>query len=226
MILEEKILKKTSFDLRELKELVRNGEGKYIEFKLKANHPEKIIREAVAFANTDGGYLLIGVGDDKSIKGLKFADEDEYILRKTLGKNIFPIIEYDLERVRVENEREVLVFYIKKSETKPHFVVFEDNNIENKKAYIRVEDKSVQASREMREILKRSRNAKDMHIRYGDKERVLMQYLANNTHITVKVFAELAKIPLRIASNTLVFLVLANVLRVAPNEQEDLFSAI
>jgi predicted HTH transcriptional regulator len=42
-------------DLKELKTLVKRGEGANLEFKLKASHPEKIVREVVAFANTDGG---------------------------------------------------------------------------------------------------------------------------------------------------------------------------
>ena len=209
-------------DLRELKELVRKGEGKNIEFKLKANHPEKIIREAVAFANSEGGFLLIGVGDDKSIKGLKFADEDEYILIKTINERISPPIEYDLERIRVESEREVLVFKIKNSAIKPHFVNL-DGIIENRKAYVRVEDKSVQASKEVREILKGETKGRNIKFHFGDKEKVLMQYLENNSFITLKTFAEIATISTKVASQTLVVLVLANVLKIKPNEQGDLF---
>jgi predicted HTH transcriptional regulator len=54
-------------DYKALKALVRQGEGMHLEFKLKAAHPEKIVREIVAFANAQGGLLLVGVGDDKSI---------------------------------------------------------------------------------------------------------------------------------------------------------------
>ena len=32
-------------ELRLLKELVKKGEGEHVEFKLKSNHPEKIVRE-------------------------------------------------------------------------------------------------------------------------------------------------------------------------------------
>ena len=67
-------------DYQELKNLVRRGESSSLEFKLKTNHPEKIIKGVVAFANTNGGIMLIGVGDDKKIPGLKYADEDEYLL--------------------------------------------------------------------------------------------------------------------------------------------------
>jgi predicted HTH transcriptional regulator len=86
MMVDYQPTQQSKVDLRVLKELVRQGENKYVEFKLKTNHPEKIVREMVAFANTDGGKLIVGIGDDKSIKGLKFPDEDEYILQKAIEK--------------------------------------------------------------------------------------------------------------------------------------------
>ena len=64
-------------DLRTLKNLIEKGENASIEFKKKANHPEKIIREVIAFANTSGGHLFIGVSDDRTIAGLKYPEEDE-----------------------------------------------------------------------------------------------------------------------------------------------------
>lgn len=214
----------SKLDLRALKELVRHGENKFVEFKLKTNHPEKIVREMVAFANTDGGRLIVGIGDDKSIKGLKFPDEDEYILQKAIEKYIYPAIDYDIERLIVEGEREVLVYNIQKSPFKPHYVDL-DGNLENRKAYVRVADRSVQASKEMREILKGERKSLNICIKYGDKERVLMQYLAEHPTITVETYAEIAKIPRKIASRTLVLMVLANVIKVEPHEIQDFFVA-
>ena len=38
----------SDMNVKELKNLVRQGEGTSLEFKLKATHPEKIIREIVA----------------------------------------------------------------------------------------------------------------------------------------------------------------------------------
>ncbi|MEQ8573732.1 MAG: ATP-binding protein, partial [Fulvivirga sp.] len=48
---------------QELKRLVSQGESETLEFKRKVAHPEKIVKEIVAFANTKGGKLLIGVSD-------------------------------------------------------------------------------------------------------------------------------------------------------------------
>jgi hypothetical protein len=208
-------------DYRDLKKLVRQGEGQHLEFKLKANHPEKIVREAVAFANSEGGVLLVGVADDKSIQGLKFAIEDEYVLTNALNKYCFPNLKYDLIKIPLPTEREILAFIIEKSD-KVHYVI---EDFENRwgKAYIRVNDQSVQASREMREILRGQRRKNDVQFNYGEKEQFLMRYLEAHQKITVNEFSHNAQIPLKVASRTLVLLVLAQVLQINPNPRGDCF---
>ena len=208
----------SDMNVKELKNLVRQGEGTSLEFKLKASHPEKIIREIVAFANSKGGKLLVGVNDDKTIPGLKFVDEEEYILVRAIERNCFPPINYDLERIAITDERDVLVFTIPKSQKKPHFVQLE--NQESKKAYVRVKDRSVQASREVKQILRRE-NEDGIKFTYGDKERILMSYLSENQKITIEKFAEIAKVSSRSAAHTLVLLVLSNVLKIQPDEVMD-----
>jgi predicted HTH transcriptional regulator len=208
----------SDMNVKELKNLVRQGEGTTLEFKLKANHPEKIIREIVAFANTKGGKLLVGVGDDKTIPGLKFVDEEEYMLVRAIERNCFPPLDYEIERIAITDERDVLVFNIPKSQEKPHYVQLE--NEENGKAYVRVQDRSVQASREVKQILRRE-NEDGIKFTYGDKEKILMEYLSDNQKITIEKFSEIAKIPAWLASRTLVLLVLSNVLKIQPDEVMD-----
>lgn len=216
--------RRANMDLRALRELVRRGEGATLEFKLKANHPEKIIREVVAFANTDGGTLLVGVGDDGSIPGLKFADEEEYTLVRAIEKYCFPEIRYDLERISVNDDREVLIFRIPPSEEKPHYVSLEPNG-SDRKAYVRLKDKSIQASKEVRQILKWKDKARNVQFNYGRKEEILMHYLGENPSVTVESYAQLARIPMWLASKTLITLVLAKVLRIRPDEMADEFLA-
>lgn len=211
---------RSGMDLKALKDLVRKGESHHLEFKLKANHPEKIIREVVAFANSQGGTLLIGVSDDKQIPGLKFADEEEYILVRTIDKYCTPKIHYRLERISVSNDREVLVFVIPPSSEKPHYVLDAPDS-EHKKAFIRHQDKSIQASKEVRQILKWKDRASNVQFRYGRKEEILMKYLGEHEEITVETLSKIAKIPRWLASKTLITLVLANVLKVLPDETAD-----
>jgi hypothetical protein len=208
-------------ELRLLKELVKKGEGEHVEFKLKCNHPEKIVREVVAFANTGGGKLFVGVGDDKTIKGLKDVEEDEYTLMKAIDKWIIPKINFKKERIPVTLDRDVLVLTIPKSIDKPHYVVDDSGN---RQAYIRLDDKSIQASREMREIMRRGRGERDVRLQYGEKEQKLMKLLGEKESVTVDLFAAFAGIPRKIASNTLVVMVLARILEVHPSEMLDKFT--
>jgi len=53
-----------------LRRLIQQGESQTVEFKSRVPAPETIARSLVAFANSDGGILLLGVGDDGHIFGL------------------------------------------------------------------------------------------------------------------------------------------------------------
>jgi predicted HTH transcriptional regulator len=212
-------------ELINLRHLVKQGEGQQLEFKLKSNHPDKIMKEVVAFANSDGGKLLIGVADDKELIGLKYPDEDEYIISKSIEKFIFPEVNYKLQKIRLDNEKEVLIYDILASENKPHFLDLKGIPDE-RKIFVRSADKSIQASKEVKEILKGKKKDKGYKFAYGEKENLLMKYLDLNKEITVAKFSELAEIPKKIASRTLVLLVLAGVLKVNPSEIEDTFSVV
>ncbi len=208
--------------LNDIRKLVRQGEGQQIEFKRKVAHPDKIVREIVAFANTEGGYLLVGIGDDGSMPGLKYSEEHDYLLKKAIDELCRPKIDYKCETVAVSDELAILYYFIKPSRRKPHYALADASQLTGK-AYIRVGDKSIQASDEMRQILKRGKSKKNIQFTYGDNEKKLMEHFRFNRSITVKEFAAIANIPPVTASRTIVRLCLANVLYIQPNEGEDLF---
>ena len=51
------------FNIKNLDDILQLGEGQYIEFKEIFN--KHVIETIVAFANTQGGNILIGVNDKK-----------------------------------------------------------------------------------------------------------------------------------------------------------------
>lgn len=205
--------------LREIIKLAAEGEGLRLEFKKKATHPEKIVREIIALANTEGGYLLIGVDDDGTVSGQRFIDEEIFVMDRAITELIHPPLKFQKEVIHLNPKKGIAVYKIEKSTSPPHFLL--ENN--RKKAYVRVEDRSIQASREVWEILKRRTRDENIIFQYGKNERILMQTLAENDSITVREFMRIANIPIFIASRTLIRLVLANVLEVIPKENEDLF---
>lgn len=219
--------------VRELQLLVKEGEHTTLEFKRKVAHPEKIIKEIVAFANTAGGNLLIGVNDDGHLTGLKFPDEDAYVLERAIRQHCRPAIDFRKEYIQLSEKKTIIRYYIPESPRKPHYVQEpapsgtthkqETRPGLQKRSYFRVLDRSIQASRELREILRRQRKPKDIGFIWGEKEQLLLRHLSEHPGITVREFAGLAALSRYQASRTLVLLVLGNVLEIIPAEGEDLF---
>lgn len=205
----------------ELKKLVSRGEGQFLEFKRKATHPDKIAHELIAFANTGGGTLLVGVDDDKSILGVKFPEEESHAINITLEKQCRPHLVFSEKIIKISEKQFVLQLDVPKSEKPPHYFV---TSPERKECYVRVNDKSMKASREMREIIRRSRSKNGVRFTYGEKEGQLIKYLSETSTITLDEFRKLANINRFNASKKLVLLVLGHVLKITPTEKGDLYS--
>ena len=71
-----------------LEELLSKNEGKTLEFKENTQSLQKIIQTIIAFANTAGGVLLLGIKNEtKEIIGLaNVLQEEEKIARRFLKK--------------------------------------------------------------------------------------------------------------------------------------------
>jgi predicted HTH transcriptional regulator len=210
--------------LWELKKLVAKGEGQQLEFKRKADYPHKIVKEVVAFANSNGGKLILGVDDDLSIPGLKNPEEERYVMENAIKKLITPEISYQLIKVPVSDKRAVYIFDIPEGEHKPYFVN-RTVDLGEKKAFVRVKDQSLQASFEMKQLLKLSHRKDGIRFNYGEKEQKLMKYLGEKGQITLPEYAATAQIPKWLASRSLVLLCAAGVLQIVPGEQYDVFIA-
>jgi len=207
-------------DVNEIVKLIRQGESQFVEFKKKANHPEKIIREVVAFANSEGGHLFVGVDDDRTISGLKYPEDDEYVLTKAIQELCKPVIDFTVDVLQI-NDIEFLHYQIKEGGKKPYFAFLEKKH-KYGKAFIRVEDHSIQASYEMRQILKRS-NWNNTPIIFEEKTRQLFEYFKSNQEITLSQYMELSGLGKKLASNKLINLALSGALKIAPREGGDVF---
>ena len=198
--------------LVELYKLIEEGENSNVEFKRKFSSPLKIAKEMIAFANSKGGYILFGVDDDRKIIGVE-SEKGELELIKTAAQFYCePEIEYSSEIICLKNV-DVVIVLIKESNRKPHRIIFDDDT-EQKKVYVRYNDKSILASKETINILKNSNNnSKPVKITVGKIEKALFEFLEEHDRITVKGFKKLVNISERRASRTLVNLVRADVIR-------------
>ncbi|MBL8006564.1 MAG: ATP-binding protein [Ignavibacteria bacterium] len=211
--------------LVELNELIEGGENDKVEFKRKFSSPEKIAKEMIAFANSKGGIILFGIDDDKSIKGVE-SEKGELELINTAAKFYCePEVEFDTDVMLLKN-KDIVVVHISESRIKPHRLIT-DNESDESKVYIRLNDKSILASKETVKILRNSNaDTPPLKITIGMIEKSLFDYLNLNEKITVKGFKKLANISERRASRTLVNLVKAKVIRHHYFGNEDYFTLI
>src|SRR5712671_1034091 len=94
--------------------LIEQGEGFGIEFKRRISSPEKIARTLISFANTKGGIILFGVGDDGSIVGVE-SEKSETELIEIAGKDFCdPVINPHLDIVPFDG-KDVIVCHIEES---------------------------------------------------------------------------------------------------------------
>lgn len=209
----------------QLKEMILSGESTTVEFKRKFTSPEKIAKELTSFANTKGGYLLIGVDDDKKIVGIQSEKEDMSRLEQACLFYCEPILEPIIYIVPVDY-KDILAIYIPESEQKPHYVL--DPSAPNeKKVYIRQGEESVSASKEMIRILRsQSNDSQPLTLSIGDKERRLFEYLDKQKRATIKDFSSLVNISDRRAARLLVRLVRAGVLNIHTDQSYDYYTLV
>ncbi|MFM9838432.1 MAG: helix-turn-helix domain-containing protein [Cyclobacteriaceae bacterium] len=207
--------------LFELRLLVAKGEGVQLEFKRRATHPEKVVREMIAFANTHGGTLLVGVDDDGSVLGVKYPEEESIGIVETIQKSCRPQLVYHESVIALSANKFIVRYDIPQSEKRPHFFVIDKDHSET---YVRVNDMSIKASTEMEEIVRRTRKKKDIQFTYGEEENTLMKYLEVNKTVTLQQFRELTGLNRFKASRKLILLVLADVLKIEATEKGDVYS--
>jgi len=213
---------------KELKELIEEGENIQCEFKRKFSTPDKIAREMIAFANTKGGYVIFGVDDDKEIIGVESEKETAEFIKETALSMCELLLDFQISFVEIES-KEIVVASIPESSNKPHRLQDYSDQFDINQAVvtIRVNDKSVQASKEMIRILRsNSGNLALKKYAVGSNEKTVFEYLAKKERISVKELSNLVNISERRASRTLVKMVRANLLMIHTKDNgEEYFTA-
>ena len=202
-----------------IQKLIEEGEHQMQDFKYEISDSKKIARSLVAFANTDGGRLLIGVKDNGNISGIR-SEEEKYMIQTAAEMYCKPNIEYDVKEWNI-NGKTILEVLVHKSKYFKHRAP-DHNNIY--KVYTRVKDQNIIADKILLEIWKYKNNKQNIKITFTDSERFLLKYLNKNNKITVTEFSEKAKISKKEAEKTIVNFTLMNIIRYEITEKVIFFS--
>lgn len=103
----------------ELQELIARGEGAKIQFKLDGVRAERLAKQVVAFANMNGGHILIGVDDAGGIVGIARDDMQEWLMDTVIGRYVHPSIIPDYEEIAIGGAK-VAVLTVPRGIAKPY----------------------------------------------------------------------------------------------------------
>jgi predicted HTH transcriptional regulator len=129
-----------------LKELLKLSENETLDFKQSINKSSRIAKTLIAFANTKGGKIAVGISDHKKLTGID-PEEEIFMLEKANKEYCSPSIQMSytvyetngLDDPKSEAEYYILIVEIPKSEEQ-HFFINPDKTL---MAYTRVKDKSL-----------------------------------------------------------------------------------
>ena len=183
---------------RYITELIAQGEHQQLDFKFEVSDSKKIARTLTAFANTDGGTLLIGVKDNGHITGIR-SDEEYYMIEAASEMYCHPKVPFEAKEWNIDG-KVILEVTVQPSPIKPHHSP--DKN-DDYKAYIRVKDENIVAPEILEIAWLKISNLNGTHLIISRPVEKLLNYLDINPYITVTQFRKIARINYHTAKNIL-----------------------
>lgn len=199
---------------RYIQNLIAQGEHQQLDFKFQVNDSRKIARTLVAFANTDGGKLMIGVKDNGVIWGIR-TNEEYHMVEAAATLYCKPQLDFAFRPWNIDG-KQILEIDIPAIKQKPAFCHTEDNRW---MAFVRVGDQNILATPLQIKLWNRLASPQGALIRFSENERELLSYLQTNPSVTLSKISTLIGLPRYKAENIMVNLISTGVIALVQNEQ-------
>lgn len=202
-----------------LHKMILEGEHQTQDFKYCISDSRKIAKSLVAFANTDGGRLLIGVKDNGNIAGVR-SEEEYYMIESAAKIYSKPEIRFTTRQHHVAGKI-VLEVRVESSSEKPHYAKDESGKW---LAYYRQGDENKLANKIMIEVWRKQKSPRGILINYSVDEQFLLDYLDKNNTISQSAFSRKAGITYRKAEKILSDFVVLGILKPLFVDEKMLFA--
>jgi len=170
--------------------MIAEGEHQRQDFKYCINDSRKIARSMVAFANTDGGRLLLGIRDNGSVAGIQ--SDEEYYMAEAAAK-LYSKLPINFQTVQwLMDGKSILEIVIQKRDDIPHLAQNEDGKW---LVYIRKGDQNIVAPAILLKVWEQQKSPLGVHIRFSDEEKRLLSLIALNQDLSLNQFSRQAKLP-------------------------------
>ena len=174
-----------------LHRLIAQGEHQQQDFKYEISDVRKIARTLSAFANTDGGRLLIGVKDNGKIAGVR-SDEEIYMVEAAASLHCIPPVACRMSIHRVEGHN-VVIAEVEPSAQRPVRARLDDDSL---CAFIRIADENIVAPPVQMALWREADRAGGTLLPFTEREQALLRLLAEAEEpLTLNRFARLGRLP-------------------------------
>ncbi|HBF87094.1 MAG TPA: ATP-binding protein [Bacteroidales bacterium] len=198
--------------------LIKQGEHQQLDFKFEISDSRKIARTLAAFANTDGGKLLIGVKDNGKIAGVR-SDEEYYMLEGASSMYCKPEVKFRVISWKIEGKT-VLEVDVEKNENEKHYCQDESGKW---LIYVRVADQNILASTMLLRFWKMQKQEKPIFIKYSRSEKILIDYLHENKEISISKFCKIAQITNKTAEDVILNLMVLQMIDIKFDETKTVY---
>lgn len=197
-----------------VEEWIEEGEHQRLDFKFAVNDSKKIARTLSAFANTDGGRLLIGVKDNGVITGVQ-SEEEYYMIEAASEMYTRPVVPFKATRWQVHGKT-VLEVYIAPGGNRPYAAPDKDDSY---KAYIRVADENILANEVLLLAWRKRQKADGTLVKISRPVEVLLAWLEAHPSVSIQQFCRMGHINYYAARNILSDLLAVGVLQYAVSDK-------
>ena len=105
-----------------ISEIIKLEEGKTLEFKRDLSSPKNILKTVVAFANTAGGKIIVGLEDKtRKVIGIENPLDEEERFCNLVADSISPCLVPNIELTTVEGKT-LLIIEVFLSNSRPHYL--------------------------------------------------------------------------------------------------------
>jgi predicted HTH transcriptional regulator len=207
-------------DKHYLQQLISEGEHQQQDFKYRVSDAVKLARSVSAFANTDGGRLLIGVRDDGHLSGVR-SEEEIHVMHQAAYKYCQPEASIKFDTYHIDG-RTIVVATIPPSARRPVFALDEEGK---KTAYIRIADENIVASPVHLAIWRESQQEQGAMMTYTDSVHQLLDVLQGPA-LTLNLLVRRSRLPRPKVIRLLARLIRFHVVQWEYTNQQFLFSIV
>jgi hypothetical protein len=169
---------------------IAEGEHQLQDFKYAINDSRKIAITLCAFANTDGGTLLIGVKDNGAVAGVK-PEEEAHMVQAAAEMYCRPRVSFQTQLWKSDNKY-VLEVIVPESDERPHYVIESDGTY---KCYIRRHDQNLSAPPVLMEVWRGEETDRPQKYFHTEKEKRIFNALEHNEGLSMSQLMRQTRIP-------------------------------